>query len=43
VPFRHFNQHYDEKSDQSVSLVQNNVPIDDAVFAKPKTMRQFAR
>lgn len=43
VPFRHFNQHYDEKSDHTVSLVQNNVPIDDSVFAKPKTMRRFER
>jgi hypothetical protein len=43
VPFLHINQHYDERSRETVMLVQDNVPIDDSVFAKPKTMRRFER
>jgi hypothetical protein len=43
VPFLHINQHYDEKSREIVTLVQDNVPMDDSVFVKPKTMRGLAR
>jgi hypothetical protein len=43
VPFLHINQHYDERSRETVLLVQDNVPIDDSIFAKPKTMRRLER
>jgi hypothetical protein len=43
VPFLHINQHYDEKSREIVTLVQDNVPIDDSIFAKPRTVRSPAR
>jgi hypothetical protein len=43
VPFLHINQHYDERSREIVTLVQDNVAIDDSAFAKPKTMRSTAR
>lgn len=43
VPFLHINQHYDERSREAVTLVQDNVPIDDSVFNKPKTVRRFER
>jgi hypothetical protein len=40
APFLHIDQHFDEKSRESVTLIQDNVPIDDAVVARPKTSRQ---
>jgi hypothetical protein len=43
VPFLHINQHYDERSRETVLLVTDNVPIDDSVFATPKTMRRYER
>lgn len=43
VPFLHINLHHNEKSRETVLLVQDNVPIDDSVFTKPKTARQFQR
>ena len=43
VPFLHINQHYDERSRETVTLVQDNVPIDDSVFLKPRTVRRFER
>lgn len=43
VPFLHINLHYDEKARETVTLVQDNVPIDDTVFVKPKTARRFER
>jgi hypothetical protein len=43
VPFLHINQHYDERSREAVTMVQDNVPIDDSAFAKPKTIRRTDR
>ena len=43
VPFLHINQHYDERSRETVLLVTDNVPIDDSVFTTPKMMRRYER
>lgn len=43
VPFLHLDQHFDEKSREVVTIVQDNVPIDDSVFTIPKTTRKTDR
>jgi hypothetical protein len=43
VPFLHLDQHFDEKSREVVTIVQDNVPIDENAFVKPKTTRRYER
>jgi photosynthetic reaction center cytochrome c subunit len=43
VPFLHLDQHFDEKSREVVTIVQDNVPIDESAFVKPNTTRRYQR